>query len=743
MIWAAAIKVADKAMPVPASIMRQLTRSIRLRWLASEAVAAPDEGHVHFLDLLRAIKAKLEPLVEVRQPSTAAPVVDATNLSNTFGALSVEDDEDDTDAPDMPAFDVAAFVPPVEPTRAEATRAKLLARIEAEKFRAWCFVSDMDELMGEVKAVWRAFKQGDTTLVAATAVTNACVKLVGTLSSELQVEHPYLKSLDEIAVLLGDHGMLEPVTLQYNVPLERVVEVIVLSRRAAVPRKYDDTCRVVMQKLKVSFSEADSVLQSVMRIDVVNRGSALFYTNHLDEDEDDANDDLLDLHLLLVGLLDAIQPGTRLICRDGFFGPTWDEAVASAPTRKALFQTLMADVLPPLLHQVLDERAFKIDHQDDFMPFHKLVKEYETTQVVTLPFVFAAQCLLESILAVQGPSSETVTVASVGAYATDVMRRVLQHLLTFKTKPGELYSPPHTTRNLDITTAWLGNTLRIATTYPGFSEKEVARAWLNPWMAGQHVLMTTMTLGLDTGIYLLDDIGQGRLVLHLYNALRCRDRIAHIPVLEMLADLFEQGKSVWAGSRPNAPGGFLKAHLIAWGYEAKDAPVVDARTAHRDSKDRRSKFQKAHAKMQRKGRTLNVTEPEHLSRAYRLATYMEAPAMRNEKLPAMHDLRRTMDAEWAHYLHLDFGAIGLLFREIWSKLVHALGFSGVGPQFPQFDPDWRETQENNQIHNENLCLQTLLFQCDEVPESPKLAVAAEILASYATRLETDALVAPA
>ncbi|EQC42567.1 hypothetical protein SDRG_00297 [Saprolegnia diclina VS20] len=230
MIWAAAVKIADKAMPVPASIMRQLTRSIRLRWLSSQAVSEPDEGHVHFLDLLRAIKAKLEPLVEARQPSPAAPVVDATNLSNTFDALSVDDDDDDTDAPDMPAFDVAAFVPPVEPTRAEASRAKLLARIDAEKFRAWCFVSDMDELMGEVKAVWRDFKQGKTTLVAATAVTNACVKLVGTLSSELQVEHPYLKTLDEIAVLLGDHGMLEPITLQYNVPLERMVEVIVLSR---------------------------------------------------------------------------------------------------------------------------------------------------------------------------------------------------------------------------------------------------------------------------------------------------------------------------------------------------------------------------------------------------------------------------------------------------------------------------------------------------------------------------------
>ncbi|EQC42566.1 hypothetical protein SDRG_00296 [Saprolegnia diclina VS20] len=506
-----------------------------------------------------------------------------------------------------------------------------------------------------------------------------------------------------------------------------------------------------MQKLKVSASEADSVLQSVMPIDLVNRGSALFYTNHLDEDD---NDNLLDLHLLLVGLLDALQPGTRLICRDGFFGPTWDESRQSAPTRKALFQTLLADVLPPLLHQVLDERAFKIDHQDDFMPFHKLVKEYETTQVVTLPFVFAAQCLLESILAVQGPPSDAVTVASVGAYATDAMRRVLQHLQTFKESPGELFSPPHTKRNLNVTVAWLGNTLRIATTYPGFTENEVARAWLNPWMAGQHVLMTTMTLGLDTGIFLLDDIGQGRLVLHLYNALRIRDHVAPVPVLDMLADLFEQGKSVWAGSRPNAPGGFLKAHLLAWGYEAKDAPVVaassrnqagevDAKTAHRDSKDRRSKFQKAHAKMQRKGRTLNVTEPEHLSRAYRLATYMEAPVMRNEKLPSMRDLQRTMDAEWDRYLHLDFGAIGLLFREIWTHLVRTLGFSGVGPQCPQFDPDWRETQENNQIHNENLCLQTLLFYCDEDPASPKLAVAAEVLASYATRLETDVLVAPA
>ena len=43
---------------------------------------------------------------------------------------------------------------------------------------------------------------------------------------------------------------------------------------------------------------------------------------------------------------------------------------------------------------------------------------------------------------------------------------------------------------------------------------------LNPWTVGQQLLLSTFTSGTECGCMLIDSLGQLRLAIHLYNALR-------------------------------------------------------------------------------------------------------------------------------------------------------------------------------------------------------------------------------
>jgi hypothetical protein len=43
-------------------------------------------------------------------------------------------------------------------------------------FEAGCLLVDLDRLLSEIDAVWDEYRQGGTGLLAATAMTNACVR---------------------------------------------------------------------------------------------------------------------------------------------------------------------------------------------------------------------------------------------------------------------------------------------------------------------------------------------------------------------------------------------------------------------------------------------------------------------------------------------------------------------------------------------------------------------------------------
>ncbi|EQC38714.1 hypothetical protein SDRG_03679 [Saprolegnia diclina VS20] len=196
----------------------------------ASAPAGARRGHCRvtrvtcFLNLLRAIQARLAPLATTRRRSP--------RLDIAFDALVIDDDDKDNDGndddhDDMPPFDVAQYtVPAASPTPDEAARDARLADYEAAQFRAACCFMDMDELMSDVVAAWTAVKQQQSSLVAATAVTNHCVRVADALASELTLELPFLTQLGAMSFLADNSEALRTLVLEHAVPLAEAVAFI-------------------------------------------------------------------------------------------------------------------------------------------------------------------------------------------------------------------------------------------------------------------------------------------------------------------------------------------------------------------------------------------------------------------------------------------------------------------------------------------------------------------------------------
>jgi hypothetical protein len=66
-------------------------------------------------------------------------------------------------------------------------------------------------------------------------------------------------------------------------------------------------------------------------------------------------------------------------------------------------------------------------------------------------------------------------------------------------------------------------------------------------------------------------LGQLRLTLHLYNALKLYDpSLGNIPFLNKIEKLFSKTKAVWPSGRPEK-GSYAKHFFMSWGYSIANA----------------------------------------------------------------------------------------------------------------------------------------------------------------------------
>ncbi|KAF0719751.1 Aste57867_823 [Aphanomyces stellatus] len=217
-IWEAAQKVVADAVAIPYDVMKNLSRSIRLR---SQVYASfpPDQGYAYFLELLQVYGNtwSSKRALPYLQYTTSPPVARTHQL--LLGGQP-------------PA--VRSCLVPAPVVENEAA----ILCTEQEQFRVLCFFHDMDELMGQVKRAWQQFKTGAISLQTATVVTNTCVRRVEALTAELQLEFDYLHDLDHMCALLSFGPVLEVLWKRSRIQLEiaRKLRVSVADAHAVIAR---------------------------------------------------------------------------------------------------------------------------------------------------------------------------------------------------------------------------------------------------------------------------------------------------------------------------------------------------------------------------------------------------------------------------------------------------------------------------------------------------------------------------
>ncbi|EQC39990.1 hypothetical protein SDRG_02650 [Saprolegnia diclina VS20] len=737
-IWAATQDIAASATPVPVAIIRQLKASIKLRWQACKAFP-PDQGHAYFLDLLRAVDATLEPLVQETAPPSPKH---EGQLHNAFEALAVDDENDEDDAPDesLPPFDAKAFA-----IREPSPEDTAVAAIEADQFRAICFLMDLDELLGDVDHAWSSLKAGESSLVAATAVTNACVKLVSTWSATLHLELPYLETLAEIFALVERGPFLREMMVSHNTSLATAVRLVTLACKSPTPATSTAT---IAKTLRVPHGSAAALEQAIVdahEASLATTDERLFYVKNLK---------MLQRALpRLAGLLDIVK-GPRFTMPSNMRTAPWSEAAGMLWSMKELVGPLFSEMLPPVLFATKDKCPEIVSAHKDYMPWPNLVFEFQKTKRTSIPFVFATVCLLESIMDTQGPEWDNVTCAKIAASTKASLKRVTEHVLACQNNATGLIQPPRTLKLLPEHVQGMLGIMQIVNKCPYFTPLELDQGWLNPWMAGQWMLTMSLSFSLSYGVGVMDDVQQGRFVFHLYNALRLHERIAPIPVLDTLATLLEKGPSIWYGGRPTES--FLVSRMLSVGYNlqhatyfmnARDPDAREANAKRLEAWDRRSKFAKEHGRGVKHSREGDYTYPFHLSRTFRLLTDMESPKMRKGgRLPDMDDLAAVANEEWKAFLNVDFIALGTLFREAWVHCAEYCDWESGNPPMPELVPThalWGKTFASRDWHKMQASLDILFHICDGELNDMRLFEAACELTLLGQRLSEVYIELPA
>ena len=628
-IVAAARAYAARGGTVPGSARDDLARAIAVRTEVREMHRAhaqsesdADRAHDHFLAALACVSGLLRNATEhAREPeATQAPAPELTEVDeNAFAALALDDDE--------AVYDIDT----VELERPSGPQKLAPAVVDAfgvsEAFAASCLLLDVEEALSRITEAWRALRGGvcARTLLEATAVTNAAVRHVNSLAAKLEAEHPALATLEHVtaAAYLGD--AISEVRrfgggISYSVALSLVsdtafgnagqtgfdrvgneeitkyrminaisIDLIPTARLLAISHVEAVTARAGRRLSRMPAGAVVSIVakHAVDRFvrpedltrpsdDCLSGGSGLLFTSQF-------------LRCMEAGNM-LCEPRTYSTPRAGYFGRPWDER---HPARSTLeLMDYSGGVIPALVFATFFESRLgpnqQIElpdlHLDECMPLWPLLRAQiartRDRELLPVGLVVALHAALLSVVAVNGDercaevgATLKVGVAELRADTRDAQRA----LAAVDDKYGTLV-----TQNAKLGDWWLEQVWDRASTWdptggrslslaPGIVAQRDNALVLNPWVAGQQLLTATLGVGIGVGLTVVDAVGQARLVLHVYNALRRAGQVDALVSLDVLSRVLE-GKALWFGGRAVA-NNFLKHYYHAMGMGANARPT--------------------------------------------------------------------------------------------------------------------------------------------------------------------------
>ncbi|EQC26474.1 hypothetical protein SDRG_15652 [Saprolegnia diclina VS20] len=335
---------------------------------------------------------------------------------------------------------------------------------------------------------------------------------------------------------------------------------------------------------------------------------------------------------------------------------------------RSLAQVFVAQMVPRLRALVDGDSLSLPPELAPVSPLWSLLKKRSHGSVVDMTLVVATHCLLKAMLLVDDAS-----------LAPSMKRALKQQYKSTLLRIQSDKTDGINTSMLHSISGWYVKILGVTTTKLRIFPSEALRDmwWFNPYMAGQCLLTSSTVFTGLAGHMLLNDVGQGRLVLHLYNALRIHNRILPIVELDMLLDLLARDKHVFPTGIPTAPGHFVAAFELSSGFALNTVTkamraspdraleTLRANAAHREKQDRRSNLQKALGRSITRHRDVVGTSFSDLSHAYRYATCMQPlPVREGGTLPDLRKLWRVADDEWRRFIQLDLMAMSTVLTDV-------------------------------------------------------------------------------
>lgn len=744
----AAAAVIEQSLEIPAEIMASLETAIHLRKethrsLLLKCKTRLDEGHSYFINLLCAIHRQFKTMMRAKEPSTCLknqdePSIRIENqgepsicLENRFQHLHVEE---------------AVMAKSEQPNDQEMSledfkEENVKFEVDMEHFMVICFIMDMEEIMHQVLTSWKEFKEQKITFMAATAVTNSALTLITKLSSRLQLDYPHLVDFDFLLTVLYMDDVIDFVLqCSPNLPYATAIDIVTKARYCTLERLIKPTVKYIQKKANISSMYIINQIISLSVQSYVTQADLMFvgspYIGGLNS--------ISNTHTMLTKMFEVMNESVYLIAKPGIFGAKWDEKSRLAKGTSDLFDFLMADVLPPLLIVSSGDHPTLGENQSEIFSLLPMVRDYQTKKVVSIPFTFAMHTLLLIVGAMQGQMFISRLAADSVVKMANLQKRI-EHDMEIN-----FIDTPVSKKNLSYLHTWI-SVMNNASYRIVLDPKQRMRALFNPWMAGQHLALMALEVGIHAGLLAVDSMAQARMVLHLYNAFLILGIIDHIPLLDLLIDAYSKSDALFVGGRPVQKGQFLKGFLLAWGYGTRSA-VKMAAVLNSDvstmSLFRHDFYHNA------QDRNLQPAKPEDFLHTYRLIALKDFSQLPPDSFAncttLLKAVKRTVQSE-RHLLGINLNTLGKTFLKVWNGLLQELELDTVVHEHlsklrmehkERLDmkkgPGWRESEENELIFFQTFHLWKLfVFSDQESPTSTQLAFltkAANVIYSIVSQL---------
>lgn len=513
----------------------------------------------------------------------------------------------------------------IEPMASDDEHRDLLG--ETVQFQAACLLLDLKEVLQEVEDAWGKYRDGQHSLLEATALTNACVRHAARLASAVELQMPTLNCLERVVcaaylirtvVWVGaflqvpfetaldvvsdiTHGTTSDTVLP-TIKSERVilgVKLYACLHHAERSREGEGKKAGALMKASKAVRQSvpgstDEQIGEVLRRvtgDIACRFACPNFeaqTLHDPEDFYCGNNGLL-LTAAFVRVL--ASPSLNIVRRpkvwstpkSGFFGLAWNEESNPAKNTDDL-RDYLGSILPALLSFAHGEsKSIQMPQlkMGTLMPLWQLLEDSMDSKGGTLMLVIAMQVALISLVRVNGGRRcKRLQVTTRLAFST-ALKQIDHGIATFTEAAAKgCRNSKMNSRNFEMLRCWVDFVERRHTTPPlmacdggpemeAISVRQRDHALLqNPWVAGQQLLVLHVGLGIGCGSKVLDSVGQASFAVHLQNALRvagAAEPVVLIDVILMKA-FCPDNKAIWFAGIP--PSNFAKAWKHRMGMDS-------------------------------------------------------------------------------------------------------------------------------------------------------------------------------